>query len=473
MPPAPPQTERKFSLVWVVIGIVALLLVCSGVYVAWTWNQIPSLANVQGDNNVVVNPAWLPVAQAGDKTFYSISGGTVYYKYLYKFLYTPDSKGDTYSNAPVPPADANSFLVSTQDYRVAKDNAHVFYAGAVVQGADPKSYELIPAENGKTYNLINGNFLPLSEVDKPYYPYAKDNSGVYCGAKKIADADPATFQPILTSSDLMNIHDPGYVLGGTRVAKDKNGIYLDCGSDAKVIPGQPQQMLYDITLDENGGLVATQNSSWNPDPTTFVALDDWYFKDKNNVYELGAQTRIPERLVYADPSTFDVFDVLQNSDNSEWAKDTQHVYDYGQIVSGANPATFAVSTVDPSYATDGGTLFYSTASEYLGTYESYKGVDSTTLQILSSGYAKDKIHVFFKANVLDGVDPASVDFLNYRGYIKDKNSVFLVHESDLNPIPPLAEMVNGADVATFTAVQGNGYDAQDKNHKYFQGKVVE
>lgn len=100
-------------------------------------------------------------------------------------------------------------------------------------------------------------------------------------------------------------------------------------------------------------------------------------------------------------------------------------------------------------------------------------------------YAKDDAHVYYNCEVVPQADPATFVsiFMNepdgdYTNYSKDKNYVF--HDS-----PGVAPtIVVGADPTTFQSVALSDqpfescgtncmFDAQDKNHKYYQGKIVQ
>jgi hypothetical protein len=93
------------------------------------------------------------------------------------------------------------------------------------------------------------------------------------------------------------------------------------------------------------------------------------------------------------------------------------------------------------------------------------------------GYAKDNAHVYWfdivgndeplkaKVEVLPGADPYTFDpRVGGYAYTMDKSHVYY----DWFLVP-------GADPQTFTEIAGNlrEYDAQDKNHKYLLGKIVQ
>ncbi len=86
----------------------------------------------------------------------------------------------------------------------------------------------------------------------------------------------------------------------------------------------------------------------------------------------------------------------------------------------------------------------------------------------------DKHHVFYggpphEFDIIPGADPRSIRILNpKRGcwncgncYFADDRSVFFG-----------TQRINGADAKSFKLVDKDSVDAQDKNHRYFDGKVV-
>jgi hypothetical protein len=253
-----------------------------------------------------------------------------------------------------------------------------------------------------------------------------------------------------------------------------------------------------MTLDKSGDQALSSDVAWNPDPATFVALDDFYLKDKNNVYEIGFQSQIPVRIAFADAQTFTLIPSATSSNTgllplAEWAKDKNYVYDYAYVLPDANPATFKLLSPEGDYATDGKELFFNTDSQsYADNYADYtvqKDFDPSTFQPLENGYAKDKNHIFFQGEILNGIDPATVNFMDRvncqtdpsnsectqgYSYVKDATQVVLVDEYDWQDSGMVSQRVQGADPATFILVPNNpNYDAEDKNHKYLDGKVVQ
>ncbi len=168
------------------------------------------------------------------------------------------------------------------------------------------------------------------------------------------------------------------------------------------------------------------------DPNTFTVLNATYSKDKNNIYipvTLSIMDYIETArgqkkvLEGADPMTFEIL-------NSEYVKDIESVWWNGIKVEGADPATFL-------------------------TFDEYY-------------YASDKNHIYRKEDSLDelALDPKTFVALNYL-YVKDATQVYYISVDEMTKI-------NVADPQTFVvSTTTSAFDAEDNNHKYLQGQIVQ
>lgn len=157
------------------------------------------------------------------------------------------------------------------------------------------------------------------------------------------------------------------------------------------------------------------------DPDTFIAIDEHFAKDKNNVYLVESvssgsankyQTAYNIKVISgADPQTF------VNSPSFPYSKDDNHAYYYGDRISGADPGSF---------------------------------------MSMAMLFAKDRDHVYFEGKKMSA-DAQTVLYLNGY-YIKDYAHVFYK-----------TEVIKKADVPTFTTA--NAREAYDKNYNYYDGKI--
>ncbi|HEV8666957.1 MAG TPA: DKNYY domain-containing protein, partial [Candidatus Paceibacterota bacterium] len=200
------------------------------------------------------------------------------------------------------------------------------------------------------------------------------------------------------------------------------------------------------------------NQPQGADPSAFqISTIDWqYSKDINNVYYYLTE---PTLMLGADPKSFFLIS-QQYKDGSSiaiYSKDNLHVYFQGLLIVGADPASFiplgtGFGGVTNPYSKDSRYVFYDgiiLSSDGLGK-NPLTGIDSSTFEPLIdtngeiSLYAKDSKQVYF--NAWDHGDGAP------------------------NPF----QVIQNADPLTFQVVSGQSiYDAQDKNHKYLQGQIVQ
>lgn len=154
-----------------------------------------------------------------------------------------------------------------------------------------------------------------------------------------------------------------------------------------------------------------------------TALGGVYSFDGENVYSEGMHDDEVSLIPEADISTFKVLP------GGQYAKDSSHVYWYGTIIKGADSNSFV--SLAPYY------------------------------------YAKDARYAYRMNSRLEEFDPNTFVALN-SVYIKDAHVVYLATVDEYRLIPE-------ADPTTFVALKGPGntFPAQDKNHSYKLGKVVE
>lgn len=151
--------------------------------------------------------------------------------------------------------------------------------------------------------------------------------------------------------------------------------------------------------------------------------------------------------------------------NSEYLKDTQHVYvlrvDEAHVIAGADPKTFRVLPDIDEYGMDSEHVYYAGCA--------LPDANPATFKHLSDGtYGTDGTHVYWRWKLLLNVSAAKFVSLP-RGYGKDGNVVYWEDER-----------VQGADPLTFQSFEDkpscNGscsITAQDKNHTYMLNQVVQ
>ena len=192
--------------------------------------------------------------------------------------------------------------------------------------------------------------------------------------------------------------------------KDKNHIWLYGGTSAN-----PESPIY------------------GADSATFVHAGFDFYKDKNYVYNL----EISEKL-HADPITFSALSRM-------YAKDINNVYAYWYKPLIGSP-TYKVIDANPN------------------TFQIFEGE-------YGDSFGRDQSHVYAFGEIIEGADPLSFQILppvnSHLTYVKDVYAVYAYFNERYSKI-------NNADTLSFSLVEGQElYDAQDKNHKYVQGVIIE
>lgn len=195
------------------------------------------------------------------------------------------------------------------------------------------------------------------------------------------------------------------------------------------------------------------------DVTTFVAIDEHYAKDKNNVYYCdeyreGQHYYLTKRQVIAKikkalPSSFAGL-------KYGYAKDGERAYFEGVAFAVKDVATFI--SIDPHFTKDD-------LQAYLNC-KPIAGSNGKTFELMADNFAKDTANIYYYGYTGEGqhnicalpCDRQSFEILDYR-YSKDKAHVFF-----------LGFTVKDADGATFK-ILGSGY-SKDKAAVYFEAKQV-
>lgn len=318
------------------------------------------------------------------------------------------------------------------------------------------------------------------------YDAMDKNSWYFKGA-----AYPLRLSQVADAETFSVIYTPDGSFSG--LAKDKNNLY------APIAPFSTNKF---YAINEHDSLI---------DLTSFEALGGEYFKDKNSVFHGGWPGLY--RIENAELRSFHY-----NSDFGV-AKDAEHVYLYGRTVSKADPGTFTVvypyeyykdknyvfetglnlstrilGNADPStfsydfqtdIARDNNHVWVGSRRGFAGTL--VPGVDSKTFAALNAVYYKDAHAIYYIYRYTD-INPVPADIGSFKVYLKGywkelemNNSIGYVYAVDKNFVYSEGKVVPKADISTFTPISGPYssndssyiYDAQDKNHKYKLGEIVQ
>jgi hypothetical protein len=190
------------------------------------------------------------------------------------------------------------------------------------------------------------------------------------------------------------------------------------------------------------------------DVQSFEVLNRYYAKDKNSAYVIWEpyNSNLGYTLSGIDSESFDVL-----SGGDAFSKDKNHAYYHLDIVEGVDAGSFEL--LENSYARDSKLVYHVAELSHNKSGDNSpftQTADVGTFQVLSKTYAKDK------------------------------NNVYLDRTGKNTPDFEFGVVIQGADPATFrvverkrclasngtTSVCGQGFDAEDKNTKYKEGKAV-
>jgi hypothetical protein len=214
------------------------------------------------------------------------------------------------------------------------------------------------------------------------------------------------------------------------------------------------------------------------DAKSFKSLDEQgfpegtYAKDKQHVYFDGkvvteanasAFVRLKKyfsrdqhhifylnQIVSEDPDHFEFID-------DDVQKDRNHVYWFDKIISD-DPASFEF------IIKSGGWSYYKDSSGILANYTRIPGADAGSFKVLEHGYSQDKLKVYLMENThleeVTNADPASFKVLN-AFYTSDSQRVYWRGK----PLPD-------SDPATFVILNEEIHCSRDKKHAYHWNVVI-
>ncbi|PIR57114.1 MAG: hypothetical protein COU72_02665 [Parcubacteria group bacterium CG10_big_fil_rev_8_21_14_0_10_41_35] len=273
-------------------------------------------------------------------------------------------------------ADLNNFIDLSWGYR--KNESMVQWNGKKMAGADPTTFEVLP------------------------YWYAKDNQNIYYEGEIVYPyIDRASFSVISDGSST----DPSY-----RFLKDKDYVYSLKGKIVEDADPRTFEMITYSYAKDSDSVYYVDNLIRGADVVTFTFVKDenWFLtKDKNYVYQ--REEKIPD----ADPDTI----ALLGGDNYKnlYSKDKNHVFLGIEILDGVAPEGYRL--LQYHYAKNNGTVYHYDAL--------VEGTDAGTFEVLGDNYAKDKNNVYYKREVLQGADLATFETSKAQWWIaRDKNRAY-------------------------------------------------
>lgn len=301
--------------------------------------------------------------------------------------------------------------------------------------------EALPAVDAQSFEILDDCYF--RDKDHVYYYHTYRESRDYFTTRKqrvlkVEQADPASFvclghgyakDPHTAWYDgrVFAVHDPASLsILNTHFAKDIKTAYLNrtpvAGSDGasfellsdRYAKDARRYYYYTPTIDGQYAI--------RPIPchyASFTWIDHLYARDDVAVYYTG------EKIPDADPGSFEIL-------GSNFAKDARSVFFQTKRIAGADPLSFV--------------LF-----------------EENALSNGESVYAKDKHSIYVNAGRFAAADVATFKILNEK-YTMDRHGVYY-HMTPVRQADPESFRV-------FPHFIGDA-DAEDKHHRYGEGKVVE
>jgi len=289
------------------------------------------------------------------------------------------------------------------NYLYLTDGINVYYQ----QGTSTPTIALIEGADPKTFKI---------EENKDFYEYGFDANSIYVAGKRYP-VDRETFKPLIWD-----------------IYSDKNGYYRVVtpylqARDIEAITPIKEEDIYTI-------------KPFTPTSTDMAYISGYVINGTTVYY--GTLTSIPTTTIEGvDIASLGIVQNNYDGGNKHggptyrYAKDKNHVYYQGNILSGADPETFR-------------------PTEFKRTSESWP-------------YTKDKNHVYYENTGLTNADPNTFETLsNSIGYSRDASHIYYTNRE-----------VMGADLATFTIIgdlKKNWYGyfpyGEDKNHIYYEDVII-
>ena len=291
-------------------------------------------------------------------------------------------------------ADKDTFEVMEKDTRYSKDKNNVYYAG---------------------YNVVQ-----LQDVDKDSFVIADENAfsydkkNVYYAGRKLNDISSNGFK--VTRLD----NRPNLPIN---FLNDNKNIYK----------------LIDVFDEETGELKSVKTAVVkNPkvDSKTFELFDHWenYFRDKTNVYYENELYKMGlKKIEGADRNSFKILD-------SEFSKDKNNVYYYGNKMKGISPDGFEFV---------GNKFIFENREDFISFLK-----DKNNVYYLKGKIGKEKYEIIplnFDSKTFKYSNNGFYELINsnYTSYFQDKNGVYYFNGlAKLTPNNILSKVEN-ADIPSF------------------------
>ena len=386
-------------------------------------------------------------------------------------------------------ADRNSFKIL--DYYIAKDKNNVYYKGKKMENVDSESFKEFGSFIAKDKNrvfYIEGN-EDIKDIDAASFEMMGDT--YYFSDKKnvFAIKYGGEFPDGQGFVKLKNIDRNSFSTLSKEIGKDNNGVYYlgekidgispnnvrvieELGQDDYILQGGNNYYLMyksqkDSDDEETEKIKTKKINDLNIDFDTFKYFGIFdYYKDKNSFY-YHSDNDLKKIKSGIDVKSAENVDNLNNI-----VKDKNNLYYFydGEIRKidlkidiNSLEVLNNVGYYYSDYIRDRNNVYF--VDNENGKVKIVKNADKNTFKVVEKNYGMDSKNVYYNGDKLDFVGLDGLKILD-ENYLKDKDSVYQIYETDNNKvkIKPIKNL--NIDVASFENIlKGTFY--KDKNSVYY------
>lgn len=291
---------------------------------------------------------------------------------------------------------------------LSKDKNYLYYCWNKIEWSDSSTFEILNRKYSKDKNYVYFNYKKIEWSDGSTFEllseeYSRDKNNVYFYENQSVSrelfrlewADPKSFE----------------ILERNAYSKDRNSVYYN-GEKIEWSDGSTFELLNENYSKDKNNVYYTENTIYSrelsrlewADLKSFEILQEGYSKDRNFVYQNG-------KKIWFDGWTFIII-------NKWYIKDKDNVYYLScNKVEWADPATF--EPIDGCYAKDKDNIYYN--------HIRLDGIKSDDYKIIDDykQYIANKNYVYYRRWRIEWADSASFSwFKESSWYAKDKNFVY-------------------------------------------------
>lgn len=386
-------------------------------------------------------------------------------------------------------ADRNSFKIL--DYYITKDKNNVYYKGKKMENVDSESFKEFGSFIAKDKNrvfYIEGN-EDIKDIDAASFEMMGDT--YYFSDKKnvFAIKYGGEFPDGQGFVKLKNIDRNSFSTLSKEIGKDNNGVYYlgekidgispnnvrvieELGQDNYILQGGNNYYLMyksqkDSDDEETEKIETKKINDLNIDFDTFKYFGIFdYYKDKNSFYYHS------DNDLKKIKSGIDVKSAENMNNLNNIVKDKNNLYYFynGEIRKidlkidiNSLEVLNNVGYYYSDYIRDRNNVYF--VDNENGIIKIVKNADNNTFKVVEENYGMDSKNVYYNGKKLDFVGLDGLKILD-ENYLKDKDSVYQIYETDNNKvkIKPIKNL--NINVASFENIlKGTFY--KDKNSVYY------